>query len=139
MPHSQNSDRGVSIVSKLTTLMMVFLAAGVVAGLAYRPLLVPWLIASCLFIVNYFVSMLFMRGATRLSTGAAAGVAITSFFLRFGLLGLALITVALTLRDQFLATAICFLVVYTLFLGLEIAVGLKGRAVSNPPAAGGEL
>ncbi|MFA5802199.1 MAG: hypothetical protein WC911_06950 [Thermoleophilia bacterium] len=119
--------------------MMVFLAAGVVAGMLYRPLLVPWLLASGLFIVNYFVSMLFMNAATKLKTSAAAGVAVMSFFLRFGLLAIALVTVALTLPDEFLVTAICFLVVYTLFMGVEIAVGLKGRAISNPPATGGEL
>ncbi|MFA6001689.1 MAG: hypothetical protein WC828_06190 [Thermoleophilia bacterium] len=119
--------------------MMVFLAVGVIAGLIHRPLLVPWLLASCLFIVNYFVSMLFMNAATKLKTSAAAGVAVMSFFLRFGLLALALITVALTLRDQFLATAICFLIVYTLFMGVEIFVGLKGRAIANPPATGGKL
>ena len=123
----------------MTSLMMGFLAVGVVAGLIYRPLLAPWLLASVLFIVNYFVSLLFMNAATKLKTSAAAGVAVMSFFLRFGLLALALVTIALTLRDQFLATAICFLVVYTLFMFVEIAVGLKGRAISNPPVSGGKL
>ena len=58
-----------------------------------------------------------------------------SFFLRFGLLALALTGVALALREHFVTTAICFLLVYTLFLVFEIAVGLKGRAM---PHAGGK-
>ena len=119
-------------------MMMGFLAAGIVAGLIYRPLLVPWLVASCLFTINYFVSMLFMNAAANLKVGAAASVAIMSFFLRFGLLGMALVTIALTMRERFLATAICFLVVYTLFMGLEIAVGIRGRTITRPPATGGE-
>jgi hypothetical protein len=118
--------------------MMVFLAAGLVAGIFIRPLLVPWLLASCLFIVNYAISLLFSRAIYRFSVPAAAGIAIMSFVVRFGLIGLALIAVALALKEYFLTTAICFLLVYTLFLGLEIAVGLKGRAVSHPPA-GGEM
>ncbi|MHB0867679.1 MAG: hypothetical protein ACYC6B_06390 [Thermoleophilia bacterium] len=118
--------------------MMLFLAAGMVAGIFVRPLLVPWSLASCLFLVNYAVSLLFMRAIPRLSTSAAAGVAVMSFFMRFGLLGLALIGVALALKEYFLTTAICFLLVYTLFLGVEIAVGLKGQTVAKAPAAGGE-
>ena len=85
------------------------------------------------------VSLFFMKAITRLSTAAAAGVAVMSFVIRFGLLGLALVGVALALPEYFLTTAICFLLVYTLFLVFEIAVGLKGRTVSSPPAAGGEL
>ena len=127
------------IARKLTTILMLFLATGLVAGIFIRPLLVPWLLASCLFIANYAISLFFLRAINRLSTGAAAGIAIMSFIIRFGLLGLALVTVALTLPQYFLTTAVCFLLVYTLFLGLEIAVGIKGRAVSSPPAAGGEL
>ena len=115
--------------------MTAFLAAGMVAGLIVRPLLVPWMLASGLFLLNYSVSLIFMRAIPRLSTSAAAGVAVLSFFLRFGLLALALTGVALGLRDYFLTTAVCFLLVYTLFLVFEIAVGLKGRAV---PQAGGE-
>jgi hypothetical protein len=126
------------IVRKLTTVMMVFIAAGMVAGIFIRPLLVPWLLSSSLFILNYSLSLLFMRPISRLATGAAAGVALLSFFLRFGLLGLGLIAMALALPEYFLTTAICFLVVYTLFLGLEIAVGIKGRTVADQPAAGGE-
>jgi len=120
-------------------MMMVFLAAGLVAGIFIRPLLVPWLLASCLFLVNYALSLFFTRALTRLSTAAAAGVAVLSFGIRFGLMGLALIVVALTLKDSFLMTAVCFLLVYTLFLGLEIAVGLKGRTTAGPSASGGEL
>ncbi len=127
------------IVRKLTTLMMVFLAAGLAAGIFVRPLLVPWLLASGLFLANYSIQIFFMKAISRLSTAAAAGVAVTSFIMRFGLLGLALVAVALTLREYFLTTAICFLLVYTLSLGFEIALNLKGRAVSSPPAAGGEL
>ena len=118
--------------------MMVFLAAGLVAGIIVRPLLVPWLLASGLFLANYSISLLFMRAIPRLSNAAAAGVAVMSFFIRFGLLGLALLGVALGLPEYLLTTAICFLLVYTLFLVFEIAVGLKGRPVSDPPAAGGE-
>ena len=119
--------------------MMVFIAAGLAAGVIVRPLLVPWALASCLFLLNYSISLVFMKAIPRLPTAAAAGVALVSFFLRFGLLALALIGVALGLRQYFLTTAICFLLVYTLFLGLEIAVGLKGRSVSGSTAAGGEM
>ncbi len=119
-------------------MMMVFLAAGLAAGIVVRPLLVPWLLASCLFIANYSISLLFSRAIPRLSVSAAAGVAVTSFLMRFGLMALALIAVALTLKEYFLTTAICFLLVYTLFLGLEIAVGLKSRTVSGG-TAGGEM
>ncbi|MDO8736138.1 MAG: hypothetical protein Q7K29_03545, partial [Thermoleophilia bacterium] len=112
---------------------------GMVAGIIVRPLLVPWLLASCLFLANYSISLLFMRAIPRLSNAAAAGVAVMSFFIRFGLLGLALVGVALALPDQLVTTAICFLVVYTLFLVFEIAVGLKGRPVPDSPVTGGEL
>jgi hypothetical protein len=118
--------------------MTVLIAAGMVAGIIVRPLLVPWLLASGLFIVNYAVSLIFMRAIVRLSTSAAAGVALVSFFMRFGLLGLALVGVALALPEYFLTTAICFLLVYTLFLGFEITVGLKGRSGQGQPTAGGE-
>ncbi|MEK6536175.1 MAG: hypothetical protein AABZ63_01675 [Actinomycetota bacterium] len=124
------------IVRKLTTVMMVFIAAGLVAGIFIRPLLVPWLLASSLFILNYSLSLLFMRPISRLAAGAAAGVALVSFFLRFGLLGLGLIAMALALPEYFLTTAICFLLVYTLFMGLEIAVGIKGRAARGPVSSG---
>lgn len=126
------------IVRKLTTVMMVLIAAGMVAGIFIRPLLVPWLLSSALFILNYSLSLLFMRPISQLATSAAAGVALLSFFLRFGLLGLGLIAVALALPEYFLTTAICFLLVYTLFLGLEIAVGIRGNTVPDQPAAGGE-
>lgn len=126
------------IVRKLTTVMMVLIAAGMVAGIFYRPLLVPWLLSSALFILNYSLSLLFMSPISQLATSAAAGVALLSFFLRFGLLGLGLIAVALALPEYFLTTAICFLLVYTLFLGLEIAVGIRGNTVPDQPAAGGE-
>lgn len=119
--------------------MMAFLAAGMAAGFLVRPLLVPWILASGLFLLNYSISLFFLRAIPRLSTSAAAGVAVVSFLLRFGLLGLALIGVALALKQYFLITAICFLLVYTLFLVFEIAVGVKGqRAVSHPQAPGGE-
>lgn len=116
--------------------MMVTLAVGMVAGLVVRPLLVPWLLASCLFIVNYFLSLLFLKAIARLGTSAAAGVAVLSFFIRFTLMGLALVAVALALREYFVTTAVCFLLVYTLFMCLEIAAGLKGRGVARPPAGG---
>lgn len=135
---NDSKNREAMIVRKLTTLMMVFLAAGLVAGMIVRPLLVPWLLASCLFLVNYSISLLFMRAIPRLSNAAAAGVAVMSFFLRFGLLGLALVGVALGLPEYLLTTAVCFLLVYTLFLIFEIAVGLKGRPVTESPAAGGK-
>lgn len=126
------------IIGKLTTLMTGFLAAGMIAGIFVRPLLVPWALASVLFLVNYAVSLIFLKAIARLSTAAAAGLALFSFFLRFGLLGLSLVAVALALPQYLLATAICFLLVYTLFMALEIAVGIKGRSVQGPPAAGGE-
>jgi len=119
--------------------MLVFLAAGMVAGIFVRPLLVPWLLASCIFMANYSISLLFSRAIYKLSVPVAAGVAIMSFVIRFGLIGLALIAVALALKEYFLTTAICFLLVYTLFFALEIAVGIKGRAVSSPSATGGEM
>ncbi|MBE0430021.1 MAG: hypothetical protein IBX61_09170 [Thermoleophilia bacterium] len=115
--------------------MTAFLAAGLGAGLVVRPLLAPWILASGLFVLNYSVSLFFMRAIPRLSTSAAAGVAVLSFFLRFGLLGIALVGVALGLREYFMTTAVCFLLIYTLFLVFEIAVGLRGRTVISP---GGE-
>lgn len=118
--------------------MMGLLAAGMLAGIIVRPLLVPWLLASGLFLVNYVLSLIFLKAMSRLSSSAAAGVAVLSFVIRFGLLGLALIGVALGLKEQFLTTAICFLLVYTLFLVLEIAVGLKGRPATESTTAGGE-
>lgn len=114
---------------------MGLLAAGMLAGIFVRPLLVPWMLASGLFLVNYAVSVIFLKAIPRLSAPAAAGVAVISFVIRFGLLGLALVGVAVGLKEYFLTTAICFLLVYTLFLVLEIAVGLKGRPA---PTAGGE-
>lgn len=129
-----------SIIKKLTTIITAFLVAGMAAGILVRPLLVPWMLASGLFLLNYGVSLFFMRAIPRLTTSAAAGVAVLSFFLRFGLLALALFGVALALRQYFLTTAICFLLVYSLFLALEIAVGVKGRrqVSQRRPAAGGE-
>jgi hypothetical protein len=118
--------------------MTVFMAAGLVVGYFVKPLLVPWALSSGLFCVNYFLSILFLRAMPRLTSSAAAGVAVLSFVLRFGLLGLALVGVALALPERLLATAVCFLLVYTLFMVLEIAVGIKTRTVSQSPAAGGE-
>ena len=119
--------------------MLIFLATGMVAGIFIRPLLVPWALASCLFFLNYSISLVFMKAVPRLPAAAATGVALVSFLLRFGLLALALIGVAVGLKQYFLTTAVCFLLVYTLFLGLEIAVGLKGRPVPGSPAAGGDM
>lgn len=123
---------------KLTTLIAAFFGIGLLAGMIYRPLLVPWLLAAGLFLINFAISLLFLKAMARLKTSAAAGVAVISFLLRFGLLGLGLLAVALALPDHFLATAICFLVVYTVFFALEIFMGVKGRGMVRPPAAGGE-
>lgn len=118
--------------------MMGLLAAGMLAGIFVRPLLVPWLLASGLFLVNYALSLIFFKAMSRMTASAAAGVAVLSFVMRFGLLGLALVGVALGLKEYFLRAAICFLLVYTIFLVLEIAVGLKGRA-THQATSGGEV
>ncbi|GBE57185.1 hypothetical protein BMS3Abin01_00094 [bacterium BMS3Abin01] len=123
---------------KLTTMSGLLMAAGLAVGMVYRPLLVPWLLASCLFAVNFALSLVFFKAMSRLSTSAAAGVAVISFLLRLGLMGLGLVAIAVALPEYFLFTAVCFLAVYTLFFGLEIALGIKGRGMVRPPAAGGE-
>lgn len=100
---------------------------GLVAGIIYRPLLVPWLLASGLFLVNFVFSLLFLAVMSHLKTSAAAGLAVVSFLVRFGLLGAGLLAVAILLPEYFVVTAVCFLVVYTIFFGIEIAIGLRGR------------
>lgn len=114
------------------------LGIGIVSGIFIHSLMVPWLLASALFIVNYILSLFFLGPIARLGTSAAAGLAVVSFMLRFGLLGLGLVAVALALPEYFTVTAICFLVVYTVFFALEIAVGVRGRKAASPPAQGGE-
>ncbi len=122
----------------MTTLIAAFIGIGFLAGMFYRPLLVPWLLASGIFLANYALSLVFFKAMTRLSSSAAAGVAVISFMLRFGLMGLALLAVAMALPQYLLATAICFLVVYTFFFAIEISMGIRGRRAVSPPAAGGE-
>ena len=122
----------------MTTLIAAFIGIGFLAGMFYRPLLVPWMLASGLFFANYALSLIFFSAMTRLTTSAAAGVAVMSFMLRFGLMGLGLMAIAMALPEYFLATAICFLVVYTFFFAIEISMGIKGRKPASPPAAGGE-
>jgi hypothetical protein len=107
--------------------MAAIFVLGLVAGLIYQPLLIPWLLASGLFLVNLLVSIFFMAAMSRTKTSVAAGIAVVSFLLRFGLLGIGLVVVALALPEYFLVTAVCFLAVYTIFFGIEIAIGLKGR------------
>lgn len=124
---------------KLTSLIAAFIGIGFFAGMFYRPLLVPWMLASGIFLVNYALSLLFFQAITRLSTSAAAGVAVISFLLRFGLMGLGLLGVALVLPEYLVATAICFLVVYTIFFAFELSMGVRGRKPASPPAAGGEV
>lgn len=121
--------------AKLTAAMAAVIGAGVVAGLLVPGLLVPWLLASSLFMVNLILFLVFFRFMARVGPAAAAGVAVLSFLFRFGVMGLGLALMALLLPGYFLAAAVCFLVVYTLFLGLEIAAGLKGRTVI--PGSGG--
>lgn len=114
----------------LLTLSAIIGLITLAAALFVHPLLVPWLLASLIFTLNYAISLLFLLAINRLKTTAAAGVAVLSFLMRFGLIGLGLLTVALALHDYFLATAICFLVLYTAFLGLEIFVNIKTRTMS---------
>ena len=78
--------------------MMVFIAAGLVAGIFIRPLLVPWLLASSLFILNYSLSLLFMRPISRLASRRRRRGA-GEFFPPVRLLGLGLIAMALALPD----------------------------------------
>ena len=118
--------------------MTGFLAAGMIAGIFVRPLLVPWILASGLFLINYSLSLIFMKAISAMSTAAAAGVAVLSFVIRFGLLGVALVGVALGLKEYFLTTAICFLLVYTLFLVFEISVNAKSRPAGTSSVPGGE-
>jgi hypothetical protein len=122
------------MAGKLATLMMVIIGAGLLVGMLMRPLLLPWLLASAIFIMNYSLTLLFLRAMGGLKAGAAIGVALLSFLVRFGLIGLGLLLVALALPSHLLATALCFLVVYTAFLSLEIIVALRSRTAS----AGGE-
>ena len=115
------------------------MAAGLAAGMVYRPLLVPWLLASCLIAVNFALSLLFVKAMSRLSTGAAAGVAVISFMLRLGLMGLGLVAVGVALPDYLLMTAICFLIVYTLFFALDIGANIRSRGAVEAPAQRGEV
>ncbi len=108
-------------------MMTAVIAVGLLLGLAVRPLLAPWALAAAVFILNYGLSLPFMPMIGRLSAAAAAGLAMISFLIRFGLIGLGLLLVALALPHYFVSTAVCFLVIYTAFLGLEIIVGLRGR------------
>ena len=108
-------------------LMAAIFVLGLIAGIVFRSFLVPWLLASGLFLVNFLISLLFLAAMSHVKSGAAAGLALLSFVVRFGLLGAGLLTVALVLPEYLLVTAICFLAVYTIFFGIEIAIGLRGR------------
>jgi hypothetical protein len=121
---------------KLTTLLGALMAAGLGVGMVYRPLLVPWLLASGLIAVNFALSLLFLRAMAHLGTGAAAGVAVVSFMLRLGLMGLGLVAVAVALPDYLLMTAVCFLAVYTLFFALEIGSSVYGRGSGSSAQRG---
>lgn len=116
------------MIGKLAALMTAVITIGLLLGLLVRPLFAPWALASAIFVLNYGMSLPFMPLIGRLNAAAAAGIAVISFLIRFGLIGLGLLLVALALPQYFVSTAICFLAVYTVFLGLEIFVGLKGRA-----------
>lgn len=107
--------------------MATIFALGLAAGLFIRPFLVPWLLASALFLVNFVFSLVFLAAMSHVKTAAAAGIAVVSFIIRFGLLGAGLLTVALVLPEYFVITAVCFLAVYTIFFGIEIAIGFRGR------------
>ncbi|RJQ46586.1 MAG: hypothetical protein C4534_02530 [Gaiellales bacterium] len=107
--------------------MAAIFVLGLAAGVLYRPFLVPWLLASALFLVNFAFSLIFLAAMSRVKASAAAGIAVVSFVVRFGLLGAGLLAVALALPQHFLVTAVCFLTVYTIFFGIEIAIGLRGR------------
>lgn len=107
--------------------MVALFVLGLIAGVIVRPFLVPWLLASGLFLVNFIFSLIFLAAMSHVKSSAAAGIAVISFMVRFGLLGLGLLAVALLLPDHFLVTAVCFLAVYTIFFGIEIAIGIKGR------------
>jgi hypothetical protein len=107
--------------------MVSIFVLGLVAGIFVRPFLVPWLLASLLFLVNFVFSLVFLAAMSNVKTSAAAGIAVLSFVVRFVLLGAGLLTVALILPEHFLITAVCFLAVYTIFFGIEIAIGIRGR------------
>lgn len=107
--------------------MAAVFVLGLIAGFFVRPFLVPWLLASGLFLVNFVFSLIFLAAMSHVKASAAAGIAVISFMVRFGLLGLGLVAVALTLPEHFLITAVCFLAVYTIFFGIEITIGIKGR------------
>jgi hypothetical protein len=100
---------------------------GLIAGIFIRPFLVPWLLASGLFLINFAFSLIFLAAMSNVKTTAAAGLAVVSFMIRFGLLGAGLLAVALILPEHLLITAVCFLAVYTIFFGIEIAIGIRGR------------
>ena len=128
------------MAGKMATLMAAVIGVGLLAGMFVRPLLVPWMLSAAIFIVNYGLSLLFLQSMGRLKAGAAAGVAVLSFLIRFGLIGMGLLLVALALPVYFMATALCFLVVYTVFVGLEVIVGLKYRDRDGRTAsAGGKM
>ena len=123
-------------LGRLTTLAAVIVVVALAALLFVRQLLAPWLLASLILLANLGLSLLFMQAIRRLKAAAAAGVAVLSFLVRFGLIALGLLVVALALPDYLLSTAICFLAVYTVSLGLEIFVNLKAKTVAS--SAGGE-
>ena len=125
-----------SFTGKIIVVMAAVVAAGVVAGLFNRPLLAPWLLSAALFAANLALSLVFFRVLARLSPAAAAGLAMLSLVLRLGLVALGLALVGWLLPGHFAATAVSFLVVYTIFVGAEIAMGLKARPQSGAAGKG---
>lgn len=126
-----------TLTGKLVTVMAAVIGAGSGVGLFVRPVLVPWLLASLLFLVNLGLSLVFFRLLARFSPAAAAGLALLSLALRLGLVALGLLLAGWLLPAYFAATAVSFLVVYTLFVGLEIVMGLKLRPGTGAPVSGG--
>lgn len=115
-------------------IMAAVVAAGLLLGLLARPLVEPWLLAAGIFFVNYFLSLASFRLAVRLSATAAAALALAAFLARLAFIGASLVLIAIYLRDYFLASAFSFLVLYTVYLGLEIAFSYRRRRSGEAPA-----
>lgn len=116
---------------------VVVVVAGLPMGLLAPVLAVAWLMAAAIFFINYALALASFRIALRLGAPAAAPVALAGFMLRLAFIGASLVLIAIYLRDYFLPTALNFLILYTVYLGLEVAMGIRQRTGSGP-AAGGE-
>lgn len=121
---------------RLALVMAAVVAAGLLMGLMAPVLIAPWLLAAVIFFVNYGLSLAAFRLTLRLGTAAAASMALAAFMLRLAFIGLSLVLVAVYLRDYFLATALSFLVLYTVYLGLEVAMSARQRPGGGPAAGG---